>query len=241
MSIVTPTLLVRAGASQANADRYGALLAASCAARGVTATSDLLNLLAMVLHESGMLTVVHEIMNYTTAARLVSVFPSHFRTIAQALPYVGQPEKLGNYVYAAFGGYADRGDSLGQVTGVHNFTAYAAAVGRPVAEIGDYMATPEGAVDAPVWYFVTNGCRGLGTLACRQKWAGCGPGVTPIGLADCQRLYALMAKLVGASAAAAPAQARPAPAAVAPPRDDPSTAALNDASLAGSLDYPTDS
>lgn len=36
---------------------------------------------------------------YTTASRLAQVFPSYFRTVSQATPYLRNPKALANYVY----------------------------------------------------------------------------------------------------------------------------------------------
>lgn len=82
--------------------------------------------LAQIGHESGGLTIQRENMNYTTAARLVKIFKKYLPNEAAALPYVGQPEKLGNLVYAnrmgngnaASGdGYRYRGRGYVQLTG----------------------------------------------------------------------------------------------------------------------------
>src|SRR3954452_20311540 len=68
---------------------------------------------------------VVENMNYS-AGRMMEVWPSTFRTEADALPYAHQPQKLGNFIYAnklgngneASGdGYRFRGRGLIQLTG----------------------------------------------------------------------------------------------------------------------------
>lgn len=66
-------------------------------------------MLATVRHEVGanMIPIV-ENMNYT-AKRITQVWPSRFPTIASALPYAHNPEKLGNKVYGGRLGNEDDG------------------------------------------------------------------------------------------------------------------------------------
>ena len=228
--LITPALLETAGAVPGNAALYAPHLAAACAKRDITAWCDIANLLAEVMNESGDLASVHECMTYTTAARIVAVFPSHFPGgVRQALPFVRQPKLLGDRVYAALGGYDARGDGLAEVTGLTNFRAYAADIGRPESAVEAYMTTPEGAADSAAWYFVRFGCRGLADpTAVRCRWAGTPPGRSPIGLANVLRLFAIFARALGVSHAAA------VPSADAASAD--STDALNEQSAAGTLD-----
>ena len=198
LPLVTPSLLVAAGAAPANAALYAPHLAASCAKRGVVTPSDTANLLAEIMNESGNLSAVHECMTYTTAGRIRSVFPSHFRNTASALPYVRQPKKLGDLVYGKMGGYDDRGAGLAEVTGVDNFRLYAEAAGKPLTQIESYMITPEGAADSAVWYVVRFGCLGLADpLEWRRRVAGVAAPEIPIGWPNVSRLYALLARALG--------------------------------------------
>ena len=229
LPLVTPALLTAAGAGVANSALYAPHLAASCAKRGVITPSDTANLLAEIMNESGNLSSVHECMTYTTASRICSVFPSHFRSIAAALPYVRQPKKLGDLVYGKLGGYDDRGDGLAEVTGTANFRLYAAAAGKPLAQIEAYMTTPEGAADSAVWYMVRFGCLGLADpLAWRRRVAGVEAPAIPIGWPNVQRLYGLIARALGVThpTVALPLAAKPA---------QPSADALMAAEQAGTL------
>lgn len=56
--------------------------------------------LAQGAYESGELRELVENMYYTTPQRLQQVWPSRFKTVASAMPYIKNPEKLGNLVYA---------------------------------------------------------------------------------------------------------------------------------------------
>lgn len=90
-------------------------------------------MLATVRHEVGedMIPIV-ENMNYT-ASRIMQVWPSRFPTIASAMPYAHNPEKLGNKVYGGrlgnevngtsdSDGYNYRGRGIGaQFTGLEQY------------------------------------------------------------------------------------------------------------------------
>ncbi len=55
--------------------------------------------LAQVAHESAELRRLVENLSYT-AKRLMQIWPKRFPTLAAALPYERQPERLANHVYA---------------------------------------------------------------------------------------------------------------------------------------------
>jgi predicted chitinase len=110
---------------------------------------------------------VTENLNYTHAQRLHDVFPTAFPTVASAEDYVGNPEKIGNRVYAnrlgngneASGdGFRFRGRGLIQLTGRTEYTQFAAAVGKTLDEVVGYCETPEGAAMSGCWYLSTRGC-----------------------------------------------------------------------------------
>ena len=73
---------------------------------------------------------VTENLNYTSAARIAKVWPSRFPSVASAKPYVRNPQKLANSVYANRNGNGDEASGDGwryrgmgdtQITGKENF------------------------------------------------------------------------------------------------------------------------
>lgn len=66
--------------------------------------------LAQCSHESAGWTRVEENLQYTSAERIKAVWPSRFRTIDAAQPYVRQPEDLANKVYGGRMGNTAPGD-----------------------------------------------------------------------------------------------------------------------------------
>jgi putative chitinase len=104
---------------------------------------------------------------YTHAERIADVWPSHFRTPAQALPYVGQPELLASRVYSNIlgngpesttDGWVFRGGGLAQLTGREEYEPFAAAHGLTAEDAADWTSTPEGAAMAGAWYLHWRDC-----------------------------------------------------------------------------------
>lgn len=106
-------------------------------------------LLAQVGHESGGLTVTEENMRYR-ADRIVTVWPSRFRTVEDARPYANNPTKLANLVYAnrmgngppeSGDGFRFRGRGYIQITGRDGYAQVGARTGL------DLVASPDLAFD----------------------------------------------------------------------------------------------
>jgi predicted chitinase len=115
-----------------------------------------------------------EDLTYTHASRLVQIFPTEFPTEAAAAPYVGNPEALGNKVYAnklgngdeASGdGYRFRGRGLIQLTGRNEYTEFGATVNMTGEQAAAYCETPIGAATSGCWYLSSRGC-----IPCADSW-----------------------------------------------------------------------
>lgn len=88
-----------------------------------------------------------ENLNYTSASRIRAVWPTRF-TLATALDYVRQPQKLANKVYGGRlgnvrpnDGWTYRGRGLAQITGRENYAKFARLLGV------DIEASPDKALD----------------------------------------------------------------------------------------------
>lgn len=116
---------------------------------GVITKEDSRRFLANCLNETGGFKVFKENLNYTTAARLVAVFPSAFRSKYNPSLYLKNPVKLANLVYddrlfkKGLGNIYDGDGSkyIGrgaiQITGRNNYTALAKRTGI------DFVNNPE--------------------------------------------------------------------------------------------------
>lgn len=93
--------------------------------------------LATVRHEVGAAMLpITENLNYTSAKRIMQVWPSRFPTIESAKPYVKEPRLLGNKVYGLrlgnglLEGFKFRGRGIGgQITGYVNYKKFGDLLG----------------------------------------------------------------------------------------------------------------
>ena len=109
-----------------------------------------------------------ENLNYTSATRIRQVWPSRFKTIADAVPYVRAPQKLANKVYGGredLGNdkpndgwtYRGRGDS--QITGKANYAKFGKLLGLDLVGAPDLVLK----VDVAAAILVLGLVRGLFT------------------------------------------------------------------------------
>lgn len=127
--------------------------------------------LAQVLLESGELRHVEEVLSYS-GPRLRQVWPRRFANDAAAAPFVHNPEKLANAVYANRMGNGDeasgdgwrfRGRGLIQLTGRANyasfasFASFASATGMDALAQPDLLLKPAGAALSAAWFWQSRG------------------------------------------------------------------------------------
>jgi putative chitinase len=123
------------------------------------------HLLGQAAHESGNFLISEENLNYR-AETMCKVWPSRFKSLADAEPYAMNPEKLANKVYAdrmgngpesSGDGWKNRGRGFVQLTGAENIRAFAEHIGRDsLVENPDPIAT-ELAMESAVFFFEKNG------------------------------------------------------------------------------------
>lgn len=125
--------------------------------------------LAHVAHESDECRRLTEGLRYT-AARLCVVWPKRFPTLDGAAPYVNNPEKLANYVYAnrlgngneASGdGWTFRGRGLFMATGRANYRAAGEALGIFLERHPELLEQPVPAALSAAWFWDSRGCNAL--------------------------------------------------------------------------------
>jgi putative chitinase len=131
---------------------------------------------AQCAHESAGFKFLKENLNYR-AASLRKVFPKYFPNDDIANQYANRPNKaeaIANRVYAnrmgngpeeSGDGFRYCGRGLIQLTGKHNYEAFAMSIETPVEDIPEYLQTFEGAVQSACWFWETNGL---------NRWADAG-------------------------------------------------------------------
>jgi putative chitinase len=127
--------------------------------------------IAQMSTETECFTKLNENLNYSTAARIKEIFGQgiagrkRFPTLASCVPYVGQPEKLANYVYAnrmgngpveSGDGWKFRGGGGPHLTGRTNWTRFAAYLKMTIDDAIAYARTTEGAMIASAWFWEEN-------------------------------------------------------------------------------------
>lgn len=112
---------------------------------------------------------VEENLNYRSPERLCQVWSTRFRSVAEALPYTGQPKALANRVYsdrmgngdeASGDGWKYRGRGLIQLTGRSNYHKFSVASGIPVEDDPDLLLQPDVSAATAGWYWKANGING---------------------------------------------------------------------------------
>jgi len=130
--------------------------------------------LAQLAHESAETTRLTEGLSYSRADRLCTVWPKRFPTPAAAEPYVKNPEKLANFVYANRGGNGDaasgdgyryRGRGLFQLTFRDNYRLAGDALNLALIANPDLVLTPDVAALTAAHYWQR---LGLNVLADHQ-------------------------------------------------------------------------
>lgn len=120
--------------------------------------------LSNLLHESNGLTRFRENLNYS-AARLHEVWPTRFRTVASAAPYVHNPRALAEHVYGGRMGNRPEGSGDGfnfcgrggiQRTGAKGYARVLEALGLPVLTNPELLEQPRYAALSDALYWSDN-------------------------------------------------------------------------------------
>jgi len=109
----------------------------------------LCHFLGQIGNECGRLTILEENMNYRSAQRLRTVWPSRFPTLASAEPYVNNPQKLAEKVYGGRfenrpgDGWRYRGRGLVQITGRSSYREMGQKLGIDLENNPDLAIDPK--------------------------------------------------------------------------------------------------
>jgi putative chitinase len=131
--------------------------------------------LAQTSHESGHFNRLEESLFYRTPGRLMAVWPKRFPDEASATPFVENPERLANFVYARRMGNGDeasgdgfrfRGRGLIQLTGRSNYQQAGEALGIDLLAAPERLTSKEVAALSAAWFWDS---RGLNALADHDK------------------------------------------------------------------------
>lgn len=155
-------------APQAKIDAYVARWPQVAARYGLTTRLRALHFWAQVSHECGGGTIDHESGYYTTPQRVMKVWPRRFPTVASAVPYLRDPDKLFEKAYG--GRVKDLGNTqpgdgakffgrgLLQLTGRGSYRAIGKIVGLPLEDRPELAISPLYALAIAAAEFQHLGC-----------------------------------------------------------------------------------
>lgn len=149
---------------------------------GIESRLQVAHLLAQLAHESAEFTRLVESLTYTSAERILAVWPTRFWLPSPQQPtcpagkrdargFVRAPVLLASYVYAGRNGNGSEATSDGfrfrgrgpiQITGRSNYARCGQALGLPLIEQPDLLTDPDVGARAAAWYWAD---RKIGPLA----------------------------------------------------------------------------
>lgn len=158
--------LIRLGVHPTQARLFSEPLKAAMALHDISTPERRAAFLAHCILESARFTRLEENLFYTTPARIRAVWPSRFKTDAEAAPFARNPKGLANRVYSHRNGNGDeasgdgwryRGRGLFQLTGMTNYRRAAQALGRPYVGDPDLVGEPSDACLTAAWFWAAGG------------------------------------------------------------------------------------
>lgn len=168
--MITVPQLKSIGLSPRLSDRFAVPLSAACDRFEINSKERRAAFLGQCIVESSSFSKLVESLFYRTPSRARQMF-SIFKSDADAIPFMGNEEKLGNHVYAGRGGNGDEASGDGfrfrgrgpiQTTFHDNYLLAERDCGQPYVEHPELLETPEDGCLASAAFFKRNG---LNTLA----------------------------------------------------------------------------
>lgn len=181
---------------------FGALSGIAIAKADLSTPARLRYFLAQCGHESAGFSRLQENMNYTSAGRICAVWPSRFNSKVDAIPYISNPQKLANRVYANRGGnggetsgdgWKYRGRGWIGLTFAGNYQHFFSWAGMPEDSNPDFVSTVKGAALSAAWYWTRNG---INALCDKGNFVAVTKKINPAmaGIDDRKRLLAMIEK-----------------------------------------------
>lgn len=159
--------------SDGRAERWLPHLEAAMDRFGILTPRQQAAFLAQTGHESMWFKRTEENLIYSTPELIRKTWPFRFRSLDAARPFVRQPEKLANFVYANRIGNGDqfsgdgwryRGRGLIMLTGKQNFIEAEQGLRLPLVNNPDLLAEDENAALSAAWWWHTRNLNQLADL-----------------------------------------------------------------------------
>jgi putative chitinase len=203
---MTPEQLAACGTTDEIAQAWADPLTNAMTQFGIDTPLRQASFLAQVLHESEMLRVTQENLDYS-AESLLRLFHAHFDE-ASASEYARHPERIANHIYAnrmgngdeASGdGWKNRGHGPIQITGADNMALLTIALNLDITSNPDLLLDPVNGAASAGWFWSQ---RNLNDLADNGKQREIRRRVNggEIGLDECVELYKRICGVFGIDA-----------------------------------------
>ena len=159
MSEAMKTLQARVGVTADGA--FGPKTARAIAKHYGLSAKRAAHLLGQASHESGGFKLVRENLNYS-AETMVRVWPSRFKTLADAEPFARNPKALADKVYSGRMGNGEGeghvfiGRGFLQLTGKDNYKSFAADMDAPEIMKDPELVETKYAFETALWFFQKN-------------------------------------------------------------------------------------
>jgi len=123
----------------------------------------LAHFLGQCLHETGMFLRLQEDLSYSTAARLIAVWPRRFPDVASTAGLLMNPRALAERVYTGRmgndlpgDGFKYRGRGFPMITGKDNYEALQIETGEPLVDFPELLLTPSVALRCGLVWWKSN-------------------------------------------------------------------------------------
>lgn len=180
--IISPVQLLRIAPRCPDTIAWAAALNEAMREFGIESRLQVAHLLAQLAHESAEFTRLVESLNYSSAERIVAVWPFRFWVPSAKEPlrppvrrdareFVGNAILLANCVYAGRNGNGNESSGDGwryrgrgpiQITGRSNYARAGQALGLPLVESPEIVVDPDVGARVAAWYWSD---RGIGSWA----------------------------------------------------------------------------
>lgn len=194
--MISSEQLVKSGVSTSNAAKFIVAINDTITKYEINSKLRICHFLSQILHESQMLQVMSENLNYSVEG-LLATFPTHF-THESAVIYAHHPQAVANHVYAnrmgngdenSGDGYRYRGQGAIETTGKEEYQHLSKRLGIDVVSHPELLQLPLNALHSAGIFWVDHGLNHLAdvdnTVGIRRMING-----GKIGLPETEKLLA---------------------------------------------------
>lgn len=162
--------LIAAGVNPTSAKTHATWLADAAVRFRINTPRRAAAFLGQCMHETQGLTAFEENLYYSRPERILEIFRSRVKTMAEAAAIAKNPQALANKVYSGRYGNGDeasgdgwryRGRGAGHLTFKDNYAGAGKALGQAYVYAPEMVSEPKHAALTFAWYWETRGCNAM--------------------------------------------------------------------------------